>query len=153
MINQNLMVWNTCALRCWLVRIPRLDWNSANMTQHYTISNYFQLSKNICGSRARPHSWACFNQQESVVTPLLLCKPLICLWSLFEIFHIFCEGSAGRGIINKDKPKADLSANCFSRQPHPVLICLGALAAELELWNITQVESCPRELPGCHSKC
>lgn len=97
---------------------PRMDWNSANMTWHYirywiqllfpTIKKYLSW-----GSRARPHSWACFNQQESVATPTLRCKPLIRLWSLFEIFHIFCEGSAGRGLINKDKPNADLLANCF----------------------------------------
>ncbi len=133
----------------------QMDWNRAHMTRHY-IRYRIQLFPTIkkylsWGSRAKPHSWVCFNQQESVVTPTLHCKPLICLKSLFEIFHIFCEGSAGRDIITKDKPNADLLAN-FSRRPHPVLICPGAPAAEVELWNISQVESCPGELPDHHSE-
>lgn len=87
------------------------------MTQHY-VPHWIQLFPTIkkhlsWGSSARLHSWTCFNQQESVVAPLLYCEPLTSLGSLFEIFHIFCEGSAGRGIINKDKPNADLLANCF----------------------------------------
>lgn len=137
------MVWNIGAL--WAYNIlasknSQMDWN---MTRHY-IWYWIQLFPTITkypswGSRDRPHSWACFNQQESVVTPTLHCKRLIRLWSLFEIFHIFCEGSAGRGIITKDKPNVDLLAN-FSRRPHPVPICPGAPAAEVELWNISQVE-------------
>lgn len=111
--------WNTNDLWKILVdgNIPRADWNGADMTQHY-IRYWIQLFRTIkkkksWGSRARPYSWACFNQRESVVTPTLLCKLPIYLWSLFEIVHIFCEGSAGRGIINKDKPNTDLLANCF----------------------------------------
>ena len=92
------------------------------------------------------------DQQESDVTPTPLCKPLVCLWSLFEIFHIFHEGSAGRGILNTDTSSADLLANCFSRQHHPGLLCPGAPVAELDLCNISQAESCPGELPDRHSE-
>lgn len=138
----------------WLIR---MDWNIANLTLHY-IRYWIQLFPTVkkylsWGSRARPYSPACLIQQESVVTPTLLCKPLICLWSLFEMFHIFCEGSAGRGIVSKDKPNTDIFGRLFWRGPHPVLICPGALAANLELWNISQVETCPGELQVRHSKC
>lgn len=90
--------------------------NSAPYTNPYSITSTSNNANNQKKSKLGKPSKASQLGLTIRIQLLLLrirCKPLICLWSLFEIFHIFCEGSAGRGIINKEKPNADLLANCF----------------------------------------